>query len=170
MGSSGRPFSVRGVPRPHAISTNCSLIGHFYLTKLLLPTLIASAEDSLPGAVRVVTTSSIAHNIGIPPSGMHWDTLGPNADVGRRKEVGTMKLYSQSKLVSSSSLSVRADVKHARGRGLPTGEYPHHERACTPRQRQEHRCDFIASRKHLFEPSRVELGHRQAHSSGLLFL
>ena len=92
-------------PRPQ---TALLIIGHFYLTKLLLPTLIATGEDSLPGVVRVVTVSSIAHNFGAPPSGIHWDTLGPNADIGRRKEVGTLRLYAQSKLVCFIPRSLRA--------------------------------------------------------------
>jgi len=81
-----------------------SHIGHFYLTELLLPTLIATAEDSPPGVVRIVNVSSIAHNFGIP-EGISWDTVGPNADMAKRKKVGSMNLYSQSKLVSPFSLS-----------------------------------------------------------------
>jgi retinol dehydrogenase-12 len=82
-------------------------LGHFYLTELLLPTLIATAEDSLPGVVRIVNVSSIAHNFGIPPEGINWDTVGPNADMAKRKKVGTMNLYSQSKLVSPFTLLCR---------------------------------------------------------------
>jgi retinol dehydrogenase 12 len=100
-------------------------IGHFYLTELLLPTLIATAEDSPPGVVRIVNVSSIAHNFGIPPEGINWDTVGPNADVAKRKKVGTMNLYSQSKLVSPSfTLLCRLVNICASGR---TGERPHHE-------------------------------------------
>jgi NAD(P)-dependent dehydrogenase (short-subunit alcohol dehydrogenase family) len=112
MDSSGPTFSVRGVAHflpARRFPENYPHIGHFYLTELLLPTLISSAEDSPPGAVRVVTVSSIAHNFGAPPSGIHWDTLGPNADTGRRKKVGSMNLYSQSKLVSF--VPPRVDVK-----------------------------------------------------------
>ncbi|KAF8500320.1 NAD-P-binding protein [Russula emetica] len=75
-----------------------NVLGHFYLMELLLPTLIATAEDSPPGVVRIVNVSSIAHNFGIPPEGINWDTVGPNADMAKRKKVGTMNLYSQSKL------------------------------------------------------------------------
>jgi len=38
------------------------------------------------------------HNFGIPPEGIHWDTIGPNPDLKRRKQVGVINLYSQSKL------------------------------------------------------------------------
>jgi len=145
MGSSEQTSLVRGVAlsvHSTANQLNCSLIGHFYLTELLLHTLTATAEGSPPGVVRIVNVSSIAHNWG-PPEGIHWDTVGPNADMVKRKKVGTMNLYSQSKLVSPFHSAVQ----------MPTyaslaGECPHHERARTPRQQQEHRCDLIASRKH----------------------
>lgn len=75
-----------------------NVLGHFYLTELLLPTLIATAKDSPPGVVRIVNVSSIAHNFSIPPEGINWNTVGPNADMAKRKKVGTMNFYSQSKL------------------------------------------------------------------------
>lgn len=111
MGSSGRTFLVRVELFPYCTNHDGELskllpyVGHFYLTELLLPTLIATAEDSPPGVVRIVNVSSIAHNFGAPPDGISWDTVGPNADIAKRKKVGSMNLYSQSKLVSLFLLS-----------------------------------------------------------------
>jgi NAD(P)-dependent dehydrogenase (short-subunit alcohol dehydrogenase family) len=126
MGSSERTFLVRAVAvsvqTMMANKPNCSPIGHFYLTELLLPTLIATAEDSPPGVVRIVNVSSIAHNFGIPPEGINWDTVGPNADMAKRKEAGTMNLYSQSKLVSPFTLPVQTSTYAS-----TTGERPRHE-------------------------------------------
>jgi len=64
--------------------------------------------------VRIINVSSIAHNFGIPPEGISWDTVGPNADMAKRKKVGTMDLYSQSKLVSPFTLLCRR--RHTRRR------------------------------------------------------
>ncbi|KAI0263052.1 NAD(P)-binding protein [Gloeopeniophorella convolvens] len=76
-----------------------NVLGHYYLTELLMPTLIHTGQTSPPGSVRVVTVSSFAHNFGIPTDGLYWDSLGPNADIERRKQLGRGKLYSQSKLL-----------------------------------------------------------------------
>jgi len=38
-----------------------NVLGHFYFTKLLLPTLIATAKTSSDGKARVVNTSSLGH-------------------------------------------------------------------------------------------------------------
>ena len=73
--------------------------GHFYLTKLLLPVLTATAKKS-PGAVRVVNVSSFGHNMGAP-EGIRWPTVTPGNDsLEARKQLGTNRLYGQSKLVS----------------------------------------------------------------------
>ncbi|KAI0305252.1 NAD-P-binding protein [Multifurca ochricompacta] len=101
-----------------------NVLGHFYLTKLLLPILIATAKDSLPGAVRVVTVSSIAHNFGIPPEGINWDTIGPNPDLEIRKKVGSSKLYAQSKLgniLISNELARRVSDKNIVATSLHPG-------------------------------------------------
>ena len=68
-------------------------LGHFYFTKLLLPTLLATAKTSPDGKVRIVNTSSMGH---IMCSGIDFNTLkeGP-----ARKKTGTQSLYGQSKLV-----------------------------------------------------------------------
>ena len=68
-------------------------LGHFYFTKLLLPTLLATAKTSPDGKVRIVNTSSLGHEFS---SGIDFNTLkeGP-----ARKKKGTSLLYAQSKLV-----------------------------------------------------------------------
>ncbi|KAI8995252.1 NAD-P-binding protein [Trametes punicea] len=68
-----------------------NVIGHFYLTKLLLPFLIASAKTSPDGKARVINTSSMGHSF---VSGIDFDTL---RDGPKRIKAGTLKLYSQSK-------------------------------------------------------------------------
>jgi retinol dehydrogenase-12 len=68
------------------------LIGHFYLTKLLLPVLISTAKTSPEGTVRVVNTSSVAHYY----STIRYDTL---KDGPERRKQWTQRQYSQSKFV-----------------------------------------------------------------------
>jgi len=72
--------------------------GHFYLTKLLLPVLTATAKAS-PGAVRVVNMSSIVHYMGAR-EGIRWSTIN-NGDgaVAARKKLGMARLNGQSRLV-----------------------------------------------------------------------
>ena len=68
-------------------------LGHFYFTKLLLPTLLATAKTTPDGKARIVNTSSIAH---VLCSGIDFNTFkeGP-----ARVKKGTEALYCQSKLV-----------------------------------------------------------------------
>lgn len=71
--------------------------GHFFFTKLLLPTLLSTAR-SLEGSeekVRIVTTSSSTHMFHGP--GFRWETL---RDSPERTKLGTRLLYTQSKYVS----------------------------------------------------------------------
>ena len=63
------------------------LLGHFYLTKLLLPVLLRT-----PGA-RVINTSSLVHAF---TGKMDFDTF---KDGPKRKALGTQRLYVQSKFV-----------------------------------------------------------------------
>ncbi|KAH8115062.1 NAD-binding protein [Phellopilus nigrolimitatus] len=70
--------------------TNC--LGHFYFTKLLLPTLIETAKSTPDKHVRVVTTSSSGHLLH--GRGFSWDTL---KDSPARKKWSTAALYAQSK-------------------------------------------------------------------------
>ncbi|EIW52752.1 NAD-P-binding protein [Trametes versicolor FP-101664 SS1] len=71
-----------------------NVIGHFYLTKLLLPLLIESAKTAPDGKVRVVNTSSGAHNMA---SGLDFDLY---RDSPKRLKAGSMKLYAQSKFAT----------------------------------------------------------------------
>ncbi|KAH7885820.1 hypothetical protein F5I97DRAFT_1158984 [Phlebopus sp. FC_14] len=66
-----------------------NVLGHFYFTKLLIPTMIATAEPSVDGKVRVVTTSSSGHLFG----DLNFDTF---KDSPARK-ISSNLLYCQSK-------------------------------------------------------------------------
>jgi len=68
-----------------------NVLGHFYLTRLLLPTLVATAKNSLDGRVRVVTTASGG---AMFHAYIDWETL---KDGDARKAKDTQKLYFQSK-------------------------------------------------------------------------
>jgi hypothetical protein len=67
--------------------------GHFYLTKLLLPTLLATAAPRQPA--RVINTSSMASEVF--GEAINYDTL---KDSVARTKAGPNKLYYQSKFVS----------------------------------------------------------------------
>lgn len=71
--------------------TNC--LGHFYLTKKLLPMMIESAKADPAFKARVVNTSSSGHMFHT----LDFDTL---RDGRKRKKLGTQMLYCQSKFVS----------------------------------------------------------------------
>jgi len=82
----------------HDMQFGTNVIGHFYLTQLLLPTLIATAESSPDHHVRVVNVSSGAHWIAPSPGRggpILYDTLvdGPT----RTKYGDQTGLYAQSK-------------------------------------------------------------------------
>ncbi|VDB84664.1 unnamed protein product [Peniophora sp. CBMAI 1063] len=69
-----------------------NVLGHFFLTKLLLPALLAT------GHARVVNVSSNAHDMKSWKDGLAWDTLvqGETNQKARKREA--RYLYSQSKL------------------------------------------------------------------------
>ncbi|KZO92793.1 NAD-binding protein [Calocera viscosa TUFC12733] len=71
-----------------------NVLGHAYLTMLLLPLLVETAAHSPAGAVRVVSDSSIYHTLA-GRGGIRYDTLldGPV----RRKKLSTAAAYAQSK-------------------------------------------------------------------------
>jgi len=82
-----------------------NVLGHFYLTKLLLPELIAGAQASPDGKARVVNTSSMGHQV-LNPS-LDFDTF---KDGPARKKLDNKKLYGQSKfgnIVFSNELAKR---------------------------------------------------------------
>lgn len=76
-----------------------NVLGHFYLTQLLLPILTASAKSSPDQHVRVVNVSSNGHWMA-PTSKkggpILYDTL---VESTARKKLSTRMLYSQSKAV-----------------------------------------------------------------------
>ncbi|KZO92792.1 hypothetical protein CALVIDRAFT_295035 [Calocera viscosa TUFC12733] len=70
-----------------------NVFGHAYLTMLLLPTLLATAQASPPGSVRVINDSSQVH-MGAGRGGIDYDTLKPGPG---RDKMGSMLAYNQSK-------------------------------------------------------------------------
>ncbi|KAF8838824.1 NAD(P)-binding protein [Paxillus ammoniavirescens] len=92
-------FNNAGVMNPPAemitddgydLQFGTNVLGHFYFTKLLLPTLISTAKSSPEGTVRVVNTASNGHLFG----GLEFDTF---KDGPKRRAVNTYTLYGQSK-------------------------------------------------------------------------
>jgi len=67
-----------------------NVLGHFYLTMLLLPALLAAAKSSPELGGRVVNTSSVGHHF----AGLDFNTF---KDSPARKKIGTQLLYCQSK-------------------------------------------------------------------------
>jgi retinol dehydrogenase-12 len=85
----------------HDMQFGTNVIGHFYLTQLLLPILIATTESSPDRRVRVVNVSSNGHWAAPSPKKggpILYDTLvdGP----ARTKYGDTIGMYFQSKAVS----------------------------------------------------------------------
>lgn len=77
-----------------------NVLGHFYLTTLLLPTLITSAKSSPTQKARVVNLSSGAHYY-CPPRILGGPVIyGSLVDGKKRRRMGTAPLYAQSKGVS----------------------------------------------------------------------
>ncbi|EGN95277.1 hypothetical protein SERLA73DRAFT_187598 [Serpula lacrymans var. lacrymans S7.3] len=80
-----------------------NVLGHHYFTKLLLPTLISTAQTSPDGKARVVTVASSAHLFGSLDFATFKD--GPV-----RKKMSPQSLYGQSKygnIVSALELAKR---------------------------------------------------------------
>lgn len=74
-----------------------NVLGHFYLTKLLLPLLTATAKKAPAKTVRVVNVSSLGHYLGAP-EGIRWTTIVPGTESQEaRKKLGSTRLYGQSK-------------------------------------------------------------------------
>jgi len=70
--------------------------GHFYFTKLLLPTLISGAQSSSDGKARVVTLSSLAAYFS---PRLDLDLTRDSELNKKRKKTSGMTLYGHSKLV-----------------------------------------------------------------------
>jgi len=73
-----------------------NVIGHFYFTKLLIPTLLETAKNSPPKSVRVIHTSSVAHYF-VRSQILDFASFkdGPQRDKYNRSE-----LYMQSKFAN----------------------------------------------------------------------
>lgn len=89
-------------PHGHDMQFGTNVIGHFYLTQLLLPTLIATAKSSPDKHARVVNLSSAGHWLAPEEAQggpLLYDTLvaGPARD----KYGDSEGLYAQSKAVSA---------------------------------------------------------------------
>ncbi|CAK5276294.1 unnamed protein product [Mycena citricolor] len=69
-----------------------NVLGHFYLTQLLLPTLLSTAQLSSDGKTRVIHTASLG-NVFAPS--LDFSTF---RDDPKRQKMGSTKLYNQSKL------------------------------------------------------------------------
>jgi retinol dehydrogenase-12 len=65
-------------------------IGHFYLTKMLLPTLVKSGTPECKS--RVVSVSSLANFIYAPEEGMIWDDLSGERNYDKWERYGQSKL------------------------------------------------------------------------------
>lgn len=86
-----------------------NVLGHYYLTTLLLPVLRAAASQSPDGKARVVNTSSFGH-LMMKKGGIDYKTLKPDDNASSesnkaRKKFGPDVLYYQSKLVSRIDLT-----------------------------------------------------------------
>ncbi|KAH0551547.1 hypothetical protein GP486_007237 [Trichoglossum hirsutum] len=81
-------------PEGYDIQFGTNHIGHHLLTKLLIPTLLETAEqpDSKPKGVRVVNVSSSAHAVA-PPGGIVFDNIN-------LERANALTRYGQSKLAN----------------------------------------------------------------------
>ncbi|KAJ7486350.1 NAD-P-binding protein [Mycena galericulata] len=75
-----------------------NVIGHFFLTELLLPALTKSYDESKAPA-RIINTSSVGHQFA-PGEGIDFVSLkgGPERDAWVKKSGDFMKLYGESKI------------------------------------------------------------------------
>ncbi|THU80706.1 NAD(P)-binding protein [Dendrothele bispora CBS 962.96] len=107
-----------------------NVLGHFFLTKLLLPTLISTAQNSPSGKVRVVNTSSSGH------TGRDRLDFSSFRDFPARQKIGSFGLYLQSKLgnvVFSNELARRYGEKGIVSVSLNPGNLTTDLQRTTPR-------------------------------------
>lgn len=74
-----------------------NVLGHFYLTQLLLPTLISSAKSSTDGKVRVLNVSSVAHM---------FSKMGENGPIDYRTLEGPQKSFGTDGYPQSKSVGL----------------------------------------------------------------
>jgi NAD(P)-dependent dehydrogenase (short-subunit alcohol dehydrogenase family) len=86
----------------HDLQFGTNTLGHFYLTQLLLPTLISSAKESIDGTgkTRVVNVSSSGHWFAPTPKQGGPIILDSLIDGPKRNTFTTQDMYFQSKAVS----------------------------------------------------------------------
>ncbi|KAJ7728807.1 NAD-P-binding protein [Mycena maculata] len=92
------PLTAQG----YDVQFGVHVLGHYFFTTLLMPTLLRTAKGEVSGTprrVRVVSVSSDAHEMTAPKQGIVWESLqkGDAALPARKKLTGT-RLYGQSKL------------------------------------------------------------------------
>ncbi|THH11753.1 hypothetical protein EW146_g7938 [Bondarzewia mesenterica] len=76
-----------------------NVLGHFFLTNLLLPALKRAATTSPSKSARVVSIASSLHGLYLVPNSIDWDSLKKGTSAfSARKKLGLDKLYGQSKL------------------------------------------------------------------------
>ncbi|CUA76946.1 putative oxidoreductase C736,13 [Schizosaccharomyces pombe 972h-] [Rhizoctonia solani] len=98
-GVMGTPTEQRTVDG-YDLQFGTNVIGHYFFTTLLLPTLSHTAKNSslTRGHTRVINTSSSAVYY-VPKGGIIWETLGTDASsLQACKALGPNNLYYQSKL------------------------------------------------------------------------
>jgi len=98
-------MAVRGVMSPpvdqmltddgYDLEFGTNVVGHFYLTNLVMPALLAAAATSPDGTARVVNTASTAHWA----TGLDYNTF---RDSPARRKMNKWMRYSQSKTASLS--------------------------------------------------------------------
>ncbi|KAG6331482.1 hypothetical protein ID866_7606 [Astraeus odoratus] len=78
-----------------------NVVGHFFLTNLLLPILLSTAKSSSGGTVRVINVSSSIHWV----AKVDFDTF---KDSHKRKSMSPVDLYSQSKHNCTGGIMTKA--------------------------------------------------------------
>ncbi|KDN46611.1 short chain dehydrogenase [Tilletiaria anomala UBC 951] len=80
------------------LQNGTNVIGHAFLTFLLLPTLVRTSRDpALKHSVRVVQVSSMGHKFGDPSPKQSWASIEAINKKFWPEAVGTWKRYAQSK-------------------------------------------------------------------------
>ncbi|KAJ3804192.1 NAD-binding protein [Lentinula aff. lateritia] len=97
--NNGAVMYLTRVPRSMDVSEDgfdvtwaTNVLGPFYLSKLLLPTMMATAEHPVTRAAHITFTSSVVQTTGIK-----WDTL---KDTPERRKLGPDQRYMQSKFAN----------------------------------------------------------------------